>query len=746
MVTTYKTNPQGPARKLFRAVLQHRFVAGVFLVFAAITCGVTIAVDHGIRQSLRENAMRDAADYERRFRQGIDSYVAFGRNLAAFVEHAPDLDARGFNRYIGSVDVFHAYPGLDRVGYVARAGQGDDHYRVRLVHPGDEIAPKLLNSDFSTIPARWEAMQRARDSGHPVVTARHEGFYGPALRESVVLLVPVYDPAAVANTVEQRRRAVRGFVFLKFDIGDVVERVMGPHFKNLFDLEIYDGVLRRDAIIYDGDSAPHALSATPVLSNVHQQKMMVADRVWNLVFFPKDRYFERYPRTPKELMFLVGLSIGGCAAWLMTQWRRRQRRRAVLIEQGHRFEAIFENYPSAVFSLDLRRRFANANATALATFGRSREELLGRPIEPLLMPENIERFRERFDEAVKGNSVTYESSLLNGMGERIETAVIMIPVTSKGGVSGVLGVIQNVTERKHAEWQLKSSRNMLQLVIDHIPQRVFWKNTELVYIGCNGAFCSDAGMDNPEQLLGKTDFEMAWSTDAEAYRKDDMEVMRAGVPRINYEERQHRPDGDSWLRTSKIPISNEDGAIVGILGLYEDITERKALEHKLEMLAHYDSLTGLASRASFQDRVEQAVARCRRHDSRLALMYLDLDKFKSINDTYGHAAGDELLVQFGARIKLAVREMDVVGRLGGDEFALLMEDVPDEHAALVVAEKIVQGMGAQFAIGDKQLQVSTSVGVAMLAPGMTVDALLAKADEAMYAAKHAGRNGFAVAT
>jgi diguanylate cyclase (GGDEF)-like protein len=126
-------------------------------------------------------------------------------------------------------------------------------------------------------------------------------------------------------------------------------------------------------------------------------------------------------------------------------------------------------------------------------------------------------------------------------------------------------------------------------------------------------------------------------------------------------------------------------------------------------------------------------------------MYLDLDKFKSINDTYGHAAGDELLVQFAGRIKAAVREMDVVGRLGGDEFALLMEDLPGEEAALLVAEKIVQGMRAEFRIGSHVLQVSTSVGVAILTPGMTVDALIAKADEAMYAAKRGGRNRFAIA-
>lgn len=741
-MTPHTANARARVRNFSQALRRHWPSAAVFMACVAFAWLVTLSVDRSMRQSVRENATRDAVDYGHRLQQGLDSYVGFGRNLAAFVEHVPELDARSFDRYIGSLDMPDAYPGLDSAGYVAHAKQGDDHYRLRLAYPRNAMPPGGLDNDFSAIPARWEAMQRARDSGHAVVIEQNKA---PASRESVILLFPVYDRDVPVSTVEQRRRAVRGFVFLKFHFSGVIERVMGPHFKNLFDLEIYDGALQRDAIVYDGDDAPHALSATESLSSVYQQKMMMADRMWTLVFFPKDRYVERYHRPPKDLMLLVGLCIGAFAAWLMAQWRRRQRMRAALIEQGHRFEAIFENFPSAVFSLDLQRRLANVNANGLATFGRSREELVGMPIEPLLLPENIERFRERFDDVVKGNSVTYESALLNGAGERIETAVIMIPVTSEGMMTGVLGVIQNVTERKHAEWQLKDSRNMLQLVIDHIPQRVFWKNTALTYIGGNGAFCGDAGLSDPEQLFGKNDFEMAWSANAEAYRKDDMEVMRTGVARINYEEHQDRQDGVGWLRTSKIPISDENGAIVGILGVYEDITERKVLEHKLEILAHYDSLTGLVSRAFFRSHVEQAVLRSRRHGSRVALMYLDLDKFKLINDTYGHASGDELLVQFATRIKLAVREIDVVGRLGGDEFALLMEDVPDEHAPRVVAEKIVQGMRTLFAIGSQQLQVSTSVGVAMLTPGMTVDALVAKADEAMYAAKRAGRNRFAVA-
>jgi diguanylate cyclase (GGDEF)-like protein/PAS domain S-box-containing protein len=739
-------NTPGLARNLFERLRKHWPVAAVFLFCLAVALAVTIAMERSAYRALVEHATSDAIDYERQFQQGLDSYVHFGRNVAALIEHDHDLDAKSFNRYGQAVNMLDAYPGLSRAGYVAHSGKDDDRYQLRMVYPGGDTARKVLDDDFSAVPARWEAMQRARDSGRPVVTAKHKAISGPASRQSVSLLVPVYNQDLPATTIEQRRSAILGFVFLKFDIEDVIERVMGPQFKDLFDLEIYDGALQRETIVYDGDRTPWSLSATPYLSSVYQKKVMMADRAWNLVFFPKPRYFERYQRNSSQLLLLVGLCVGAFAAFLTAKSRRRQGLRAAQIEQGHRFEAIFENHPSAVFSLDPQRRVVNANANALATFALNKEELLGAPVDNLILPENIARFRERFEDVLNGNSITYESALLNRVGKRIEIAVIMIPVTSNGVLTSVLGLIQNVTQRKQAEWQLQASRNMLQLVIDHIPQRVFWKNTELVFIGCNDAFCQDAGVDDAQQVLGKSDQEMAWAANADLYRRDDLEVMRSGVPRINYEEKQQRPDGEGWLRTSKVPISDQDGVIVGILGVYEDITERKAMERKLEQLAHYDSLTGVANRAFFHGHVEQAVLRSRRHDSLAALIYLDLDKFKSINDTYGHAVGDELLVQFARRIEAAVREMDVVGRLGGDEFALLLEDVADEEAPLRVADKIVEGMRSEFHIGSHVLRLGASIGVAILTPGMTVQALIAKADEAMYEAKRGGRNRFAVAS
>ncbi len=153
-----------------------------------------------------------------------------------------------------------------------------------------------------------------------------------------------------------------------------------------------------------------------------------------------------------------------------------------------------------------------------------------------------------------------------------------------GHPSRMLGTIQDITERKRVESALADSRNLLKTIIDTSPMRVFWKDRDLRYLGCNPAFAKDAGKSNPQELLGKSDFEMTWSAQAELYRADDRQVMDSGIAKLSYDEPQTTPEGTSiWLRTSKVPLQNDAGEIIGILGIYEDITVQKNAELALKI-------------------------------------------------------------------------------------------------------------------------------------------------------------------
>ena len=143
-------------------------------------------------------------------------------------------------------------------------------------------------------------------------------------------------------------------------------------------------------------------------------------------------------------------------------------------------------------------------------------------------------------------------------------------------------ILEEITARKHAEAMLRASRDLLETVVENVPLRVFWKDTDLHYLGCNSAFAHDAGWSRPEELIGKDDFQMAWHEQADSYRADDKRVMDSGVPQLDYEEPQTKADGAKvWVRTSKVPLRDSQGRGIGILGLYEDITSRKQVEDRL---------------------------------------------------------------------------------------------------------------------------------------------------------------------
>ncbi|HEU4373475.1 MAG TPA: diguanylate cyclase, partial [Telluria sp.] len=706
------------------------------------------------------HASADAAQFERTLQQGIDSYHHLNRDLAAHVTATAVLTGaqrtEAFDIYTRTADVLREHPGLSYIGYIERirrtepalpetpADLADPDYRYPYLYayPQDARSRHAKGLDFSVAPARWSAMQQARDSGNSVSTAKHTYLTGTAGVPVILVFTPIYDPALPAATVAERRIALRGYVFSIYEIEEMIERVMGSNFHALFDLEIYDGAVRAENILYDGDKRPHVLLHDAEMPIARSSTVTMSGREWQLYFFPKSGYIERYRSWNGLLMLAFGFAVTIALSGMVWRWTMRQRYRARQhADAGLRFDAVFENHPSAMYSLDLKRRFLNANAQALKEFKIGKAELIGRSVEEFVAPDMQALARANFDDTLRGNSVSYDSAIVLDDGSRVDINVIMIPVKSGSRVTSVLGIGQNVTAQKLGEWRLQESRKMLQLVIDHIPQRVFWKDTQFAFLGCNQAFARDAGLASPADIVGRTDFDLPWRAEAQLYRDGDIATIASGQARINYEEPQHRADGsESWLRTSKIPLSDMDGNTVALLGLYEDITDRKAMEHQLRELAHHDALTGLANRAFFHHHLELAVAKSRRDSSLMALMYFDIDHFKAINDSFGHDTGDALLKAFAKRVGDTVREADVFARLGGDEFALLLENLPTPAAAERVGNKLVAAMQAPYRLGERTVTVSSSIGVAFFQRGMRADELIRRADQAMYAAKRGGRN------
>ncbi len=287
---------------------------------------------------------------------------------------------------------------------------------------------------------------------------------------------------------------------------------------------------------------------------------------------------------------------------------------------------------------------------------------------------------------------------------------------------------------------------MLQLVLDSIPSRVFWKDESLIYRGANQRFLQDAGFKKLEDLIGKTDFDMAWSQDqANAFRADDQEVINSGQPKLNIEERQTQSNREEhWLQTNKVPLFNQHGRVIGVLGTYTDITERKAYERRIEHQANHDQLTGLGNRRALHATLNHFMQQERLHCA--ALLIIDLDHFKTINDSLGQRVGDALLQDVAQRLRDISSRDVLIFRIGGDEFALILnaQQVPiddiNSHSSSIAAE-LIEALALPFLVDTNTHYLGASIGITTIKPTATdTDQKFQQADIALYAAKSRGRN------
>lgn len=343
----------------------------------------------------------------------------------------------------------------------------------------------------------------------------------------------------------------------------------------------------------------------------------------------------------------------------------------------------------------------------------------------------------------KNGKVIGAFTLYSDENHAFDEAVQNLLIKMAMDIDYALTAFERDAQRKLAEVALAESNFLLQTIINTVPARIFWKDKASRYLGCNPVFASDAGEPSPEAIIGKTDFQLCWRQQGALYQADDQQVMTSGIPKLSFEELQTTPDGRNiWLRTSKVPLRNPNDEIIGVLGMYEDITEQKQANEHIHYLANFDPLTGLPNRIQLENHCQYAISRAKRHRRKLALMFLDLDNFKVINDTLGHSIGDRVLIELAKRLRSVLREEDTVTRLGGDEFIILLPDV-DVDGATRVAQKILSALVKSYQIGLNDLTLTASIGIALYPiDGSSLETLAKNADTAMYRAKQEGRQGF----
>jgi diguanylate cyclase (GGDEF)-like protein/PAS domain S-box-containing protein len=299
---------------------------------------------------------------------------------------------------------------------------------------------------------------------------------------------------------------------------------------------------------------------------------------------------------------------------------------------------------------------------------------------------------------------------------------------------------QRVAELERTAAALRASEEKYRVLLDESSDPIFSFFPDGRYFYVNRAFAD--GVGKPQQdIIGRSIWDVFPRDEADKRFAVVKWVFENGESKV-IEVRVPRPDGDRYYITTVKPILDARRAVSGVICISKDITERKRMEDRLAHMAQFDMLTDLPNRVLFNDRLQHAIVQCRRDRTRLALMSLDLDKFKPVNDAYGHQVGDLLLQEAARRMQGCMRAADTVGRIGGDEFVVLLPSIATEQDALVVAEKLRDALAGGFALaGYPPLHISASIGIA-IHPDHGDDAieLLKNADDAMYRAKAGGRN------
>ena len=401
---------------------------------------------------------------------------------------------------------------------------------------------------------------------------------------------------------------------------------------------------------------------------------------------------------------------------------------------------LMDNLPATVGYFDLEQRCHYANDTAFRLLGVARADVPGITLRDALGEANHAQHLPHLPEVLKGRRVRFEGRIpLRGAEAHFQAH--MVPHLSEGGEPcGFYLISYDITALKQAQQQQARVEQRLRAITDNLPVLISYINQEERYEFANATFRAWAGLD-PAAMLGRSMRELV----GPVLHGERAPYIRAALDgqRISFDIHSTALGVTRHLQTQYIPDVLPDGSVAGFYGISIDITALKAVERELGLLARSDALTGLANRFQFNEKLPEALARCQRSGRALALMFLDIDHFKRINDTLGHAVGDRALKEFSRRLRRVVRATDTVARLAGDEFVVILEGLHSEREPQAIAAKILAEVSHPFELDECRLAVTTSVGIAYTGSGrVTAADLLARADKALYEAKAAGRNKY----
>ncbi|MBL4952923.1 diguanylate cyclase [Neobacillus sp. OS1-32] len=410
---------------------------------------------------------------------------------------------------------------------------------------------------------------------------------------------------------------------------------------------------------------------------------------------------------------------------------------------GDIFQSIIEHNPDAVFIFSMEGKIVQINEASSSIFGYTLEEAKGMHYRRLIVHKHARKLHHHVREILLGKSFEVEFDAYDKNAKLMHLQVKSIPLIQHQQIIGIFCVVKDLTELTLAKLSLQESEKRYRLLADNSLDLIQLVNLDAIVTYASPSHKAVLGYD-AEEYVGKWVLYQPDGQIDEDFKKIFVHMVLTQKSITCEIRRRHKSGKEVWLELKGTPMFDEDGNIEHMMLVGREITEQKEYQKELEFLSFHDPLTGVPNRRLFKELLEQTLKEAIRYQRKFAVMFLDLDRFKQINDQFGHDKGDILLKQFSNRIKSCLRGSDTLARLGGDEFTIILPEIRcSESDAVQIATRILAAVQEPWQLGDESILTTSSIGIAFYPQdGTTCEDLLKHADSTLYTVKENGRNNF----
>ena len=642
----FKHTPPAPRAVPASPMLKSSPSRKTWLAWVAIGLGLlaTVFASLQVKQNIEQDTVKQFAftsdHVTLKIHERLAAYSLILRGGAALFAASNSVDRKEWRAYVETLRPGGSVPGIQGIGFAQAIppnqlaahiaqirGEGFPDYTVRppgerslyttiiYLEPFRDRNLRAFGFDMYSDPVRRAAMEQACDTGEAALSGKVELMQetGAEVQAGALMYVPVYSNGAAVGTVGQRREALFGWAYSPYRMNDLMTSILGDwhgHEGETIGLAIYDGLKATPAaLLFDNKPA----LSPDVHSLLQQQRTIDFNGHQWLLVFARTSTASGIGYAPAWTVLAGGFALSGLlfalmlavintranAARIAEGLTEESRRHEKLLRESEAFSlAILNSVPAEIAVVDrdgvIRavnepwRRFALENGIdpgkpAPHTEVGSNYLAACQPITGFVSDDDAANAVKGIQAVLDGGLPSFRLEYPCHSPTQQRWFTMTVTPLGRDSSAGVVITHTDISEQKRMEEMNDQSRQLLLTIIDTVPARIFWKDRNLRYLGCNRVFAEDAGMGHLRDVIGKDDYQMGWADRAELYRADDQAVMESGIARLSYDEQQTTPAGQTiWLRTSKVPLRNRDNEVFGLLGAYEDITGRKKLEDARE--------------------------------------------------------------------------------------------------------------------------------------------------------------------